>query len=56
MEAEVNEMKQYCIIPCSKGKHSIESIECWTLMMKFDIIWKTLTSNEETVIWNSLKV
>ena len=51
MEAELN---RFCIIPF-KGSKEMQLIEfngCWTLMMKFGIIGKTMTSNEETVFGN----
>ena len=49
MEVELNELKQFCIIPfeCSKEKQSIELNECRTLMIKFVIIGKTITSNKQ---------
>ena len=53
MEDEFNEPKHFCIMPfkCSKDKQSNELNECWTLMMKFGIIGKTMTSNEKTWFW-----
>ena len=48
MEAELNELKQFCIIPFkdSKEKQLIESNEYRTLMMKFVLIGITITSDE----------
>ena len=59
MEAESNEMKHGCIIPFkgSTRKQLIEHQECQTLTIKFGIIGKTTTSNEENCfgnIWNLL--
>ena len=49
MEVELNEQKHFCIIPFegSKEKQSVELNECRTLMMKFVIIGKSMTSNEK---------
>ena len=52
MEAEFNEQKNFCIIPFKGSNEN----ECPTLMMKFVIIKKTMTSNEKTVLWKSLVV
>ena len=53
MEVELNELKQFCIIPFdgSKERQSIELNECRALMMKNGKIGKTITSNETTVFW-----
>ena len=55
MEAQLTELKHYGIIPfkSSKERQLIKLHECRTLMMKFVIIGKTMTSNEETVFWKS---
>ena len=52
MEVELNELKHFCITPFegSKEKQSIELNECRTLMMKFVIFGKTMTSNGTTVL------
>ena len=52
MEAEVNELKHFCIKPSkgSKEKQLIEFNQCRTLMMNFGIIGKPLTANEKTVL------
>ena len=51
MEAELNEPKNFCIIPFKLSEEN----ECRTLM-KFVIIEKTMTSNEKNVLWKSLVV
>ena len=58
MEVELDELKRFCIITFkgSKGKQLIEFNECWTFVMKFGKIGKTMTSNEELVFWKSLAV
>ena len=47
MEAELSEFKHVRNVTCkfSKEKQLIEFNECWTLIMKFLIIGKTMTSN-----------
>ena len=49
MEAELHELKQYrdAFFKGSKGKQLIEFNEYWTLMMKFGIIGKSMTSNDK---------
>ena len=56
MEVDINEQKHSCIMPFegSKEKQMIELNECWTLMMEFVIIWKTMTSDVKTVFGNIL--
>ena len=58
MGAKSNEMKHGCIIPFqgSKRKQLIEHEECQTLTMKFVIIGKTTTSNEQNCFWKYLDV
>ena len=55
MEVELNELKQFCIMPVkgSREKELVELNECWTLTIKFGIIGKTITSNERTVFGNT---
>ena len=59
MEVELNELKQFCIIPV-KGSREKELVELneyrMLLTIKFGIIVKTITSNERTVFWNSFVV
>ena len=45
MEVEINELKQFCIIPIkdSREKELVELNEYWTLTIKFGIIGKTIT-------------
>ena len=58
MEVELNVLKQFCVIPVkgSREKELVELNECRTLMIKFGIIGKTITSNERTVFWKHLVV
>ena len=53
MEVELNEQKQFCIIPVkgSREKELIELNECRTLMTKIGMMGKTITSNETAVFW-----
>ena len=56
MEVELNELKQFCIMSVegSREKELVELNECRTLMMKFVIFGKTMTSNGTTVFGNIL--
>ena len=56
MEAKVKRLKHLGNVPFkgSREGKSIERNQCWTLLMKFVIIGKTTTSNEKTVIGNTL--
>ena len=58
MEVELNELKQFCIIPVkdSREKELVEVNECRTLTIKFGIMGKTIISNETTVFWKSFVV
>ena len=49
MEAELKELKhfRYALFECLKGKQLVEPKERRTLMMKFVIIEKAMTSNEK---------
>ena len=56
LKAELNELKQIYITDFkgSREKQLVELKDCWTLMMKFEIIGKTTTPNEKTVYGNIL--
>ena len=51
MRAEINELNHFRIGPCegSKGKQLIELNEYGTLMVKYGMFGRTMTSNEGTV-------
>ena len=53
MEVELNVLKQFCIIPVkgSREKELVEHNKCRTLMTKFGMMGKTITSNKTTVFW-----
>ena len=53
MEVDLNEQKHSCTMPFkgSKEKQLIDLSECWTLMLEYLIIRKTMTSNVKTVLW-----
>ena len=56
MEVELNELKQFCIIPVegSREKELVELNECRTLTIKFGIMGKTITPNETTVFFGNI--
>ena len=56
MEVELTELNQSrnVFFKSSKQRQLIERIGCWTLMMNFGIIGKTMPSNEKTVSGNIL--
>ena len=58
MKAELNELKHFrnVLFKGSNERQLIELRECRTLMMKFSIIGKTMTSNGETVLWKCFVV
>ena len=53
MEVELNVLKQFCIMPVkgSREKELVEHNKCRTLMTKFGMMGKTITSNKTTVFW-----
>ena len=51
MKVELNELKQFCIIPVKGSRELIELSECHTLTMIYVINEKIATSNEKTVLW-----
>ena len=56
MQAELNELKHFCniLLKCSKERQLIERNDWRTLMMKFGIIGKTMTSNEKSFFGNTV--